>query len=178
MIRDRVIDLIKSATEVNLRYSAITLKLAREYIKEFDGVVRNRVAGRADPADADAPPAAPPEPRPPILLVGQAGSEASGAFMLSNGADADLTVNLVVQGDLGPVRAELVPATLVIAPGDNAVVQLKVAISSEMEPGRDYAGAVVAPGLSAQAVEFIARRLPGEPLPPKQPKAPRRRAAG
>ena len=143
MIRERVIDLIKTATEVNLRYSAITLKLAREYIKEFDGVVRDGVAGRPAPAEAqaEAPPA--PERRPPILLVGRAGGEASGAFMLSNGADADLTVALVVQGDLGTVRAELVPASLVIAPGDSALVQLRVAITAEMEPGRDYAGAVV-----------------------------------
>ncbi|HEX6377062.1 MAG TPA: hypothetical protein VFZ91_15230 [Allosphingosinicella sp.] len=177
MLRERVLDVLKSATEVNLRYSAITLKLAREYIKEFDGVVRDGVARKAEPVEPEA--AAPPAQRPPILLVGRAGAEATGAFMLSNGADADLPVSLLVQGELGPVRAELEPASLVIAPGGNAIVQLRVAIVEAMEPGRDYAGAVVAPGLSAQAVEFVARRLPDEaPAKPAPTVKTSRRRAG
>lgn len=182
MVGERLVNVIKSAAEVNLRYSAITLKLAREYIKEFDGVVRNGVTGRAEPGPAEpaTASASPPERRPPILIVGQAGSEATGAFVLNNTADTDLTVGLVVQGDLGPVQAEIVPASLIIAPGDSAVVQLKVAMTDAMEPGRDYFGAVVAPGLSAQAIEFVVRRLPGggPAKPARKARASPRRAGG
>jgi fructose-specific component phosphotransferase system IIB-like protein len=160
MVRERIVDLLKNATAVNLRYSAVTLKLAREYIKELDGVVRHGVAGGED---SDQPSTAPtPGRRASILLVGQTGTQATGAFILNNTADADLTVALVVQGELGPVETELVPASLVIGPGDSAVVQLKVTMTDAMEIGRDYGGAVVAPSLAAQPVEFVVRRLPDE----------------
>jgi fructose-specific component phosphotransferase system IIB-like protein len=180
MVKERIIDVIKSATEVNLRYSAITLKLAREYIKEFDGLVRDKVAGTDPDRPGGDTGATAPERRPPILLVGAAGAEATGAFVLNNTAEADLNVALVVQGDLGPARAELVPATFVISPGGSAVVQLKVAIAEGMEAGRDYCGAVVAPGLSAPAIEFVVRRLPGDPpsTPASKARAPRSRPAG
>ncbi|HET9640764.1 MAG TPA: hypothetical protein VFP12_16335 [Allosphingosinicella sp.] len=180
MVKDRIIDIIKSATEVNLRYSAVTLKLAREYIKEFDGLVRDKVAG-IDPDRPIGETGAPaPERRPPILLVGVAGTQATGAFVLNNTAEADLNVALVLQGDLGPARAELVPATFVIAPGASAVVQLKVTIAEAMEVGRDYGGAVIAPGLSAPAIEFVVRRLPGDPpsKPAAKARAPRNRPTG
>jgi fructose-specific component phosphotransferase system IIB-like protein len=178
MIRDRLFDVIKGATEVNLRYSAITLRLAKEYIKEFDGMVRNGVTGKGEvDGDGDGRPDGPtPERRPPLLLVGRAGEEAGGAFILNNSADTELAVNLIVQGDIAPVQADLVPDSFVIAPGDHAVVQLKAIVTEAMETGRDYAGVVIAPGLSAQTIDFVVRRLPGEAPAPRR-KA-RRRAAG
>ena len=179
MVKERIIDVIKSATEVNLRYSAITLKLAREYIKELDGLVREKVAGTDSDRSNGATAEPAPERRPPILLVAQAGAEATGAFVLNNAAEADLNVALIVQGELGPARAELVPASFVIPPADSAVVQLKVKVTEGMEVGRDYVGAVVAPGLSAPAIEFVVRRLPGEspPKPASRPRATRKRPA-
>ncbi|HEY5724154.1 MAG TPA: hypothetical protein VIT45_17730 [Allosphingosinicella sp.] len=179
MVKERIIEAIKGATEVNLRYSAITLKLAREYIKELDGLVRDKVAGiEADRPNGAAAGAAP-ERRPPILLVGQAGTEATGAFLLSNTAEAKLDVTLVIQGDISSAQAELVPASFAIAPGDSAVVQLKVTITEALEMGRDYAGAVVAPGLSAPPIEFVVRRLSGDPpsKPASKARAPRSRPA-
>ena len=177
MVRDRMIEAIKGAAEVNLRYSAIVLKLAKEYVKELDGVVRNDAAPVANGADQSV---ATSERRPPILLVGQAGSEATGAFILNNTADTELNVGLVVQGELGPLEVTLDPARFVIAPGDSAVVQIRAKLNESMEIGRDHAGAVIAPGLAAQPITFVARRLPLQ-TPPKRPsgtkqKPPRREA--
>ena len=136
MVRDRIIDLVKAATEVNLRYSAIALKLAKEYVKEFDVIVRNGAtanAGTRGSEDVPADKAAPERRPPPILLVGEAGSEASGAFVLNNMAETELSVTLALQGDPGPVRAKLVPAALTIAPAASAVVQIRVAITEKLE---------------------------------------------
>jgi hypothetical protein len=181
MARDRIIEAIKGATEVNLRYSAIALKLAKEYVKDLDGIVRNGAGATATDRSEEPPPAPPPaEQRPPILLVGEAGSEASGAFVLNNSAATELSVSLVLQGDLGPARAELVPSALTIAPGANAIVRIRVAITEAIELDRDYAGAVVAPGLSAQAIPFLIRRLPSEApaKPSRKAKTTRRPSTG
>lgn len=180
MARDRIIEAIKGATEVNLRYSAIALKLAKEYVKDLDGIVRNGAAATATDRREEPPPAPPPaEQRPPILLVGEAGSEASGAFVLNNASATELSVTLSLQGDLGPARAELVPSALTIAPGASAVVRIRVPITKAIELDRDYAGAVVAPGLSVQAIPFMIRRLPPEaPAKPSRAKATRRPPTG
>jgi hypothetical protein len=160
MVRDRIVGVLKGATEVNLRYSAIALNLARQYVKEFDGVVRGGVA----PDTGDEAPPDKGKRRPPIFLVGEAGTEAGGAFVLNNTADAELTVRLVVQGEIEPVQVRIVPDSLVIAPRDSAVVQLRVPITDAMEVGRDYAGAVVALSLASDPIEFIVRRL-ADPAP-------------
>ncbi|MEA3037596.1 MAG: hypothetical protein QOE79_109 [Sphingomonadales bacterium] len=161
MVKDRIVGVLKGATEVNLRYSAIALNLARQYVKEFDGVVRG--GATATDAGGEAPPDKA-KRRPPIFLVGEAGTEAGGAFVLNNTADAELTVRLVVQGEIEPVQVRIVPDSLVIAPRDSAVVQLRVPITDAMEVGRDYGGAVVAPSLASDPVEFVVRRL-ADPTP-------------
>ncbi|HLL31492.1 MAG TPA: hypothetical protein VK403_10885, partial [Allosphingosinicella sp.] len=88
MVKDRILGLLKGATEVNLRYTAIALNLAKQYVKEFDGVVRRGAPG----AEESEPPSSGGgvKRRPPIFLVGTAGTEAGGAFVLNNSADSEL----------------------------------------------------------------------------------------
>ena len=176
MMKDRFLDVLKGAVEVNLRYSSIALNLSKEYIKEFDRVVRDRAAAKDDPAETK--PAS--VRRPPILIVGQLDEEASGAFVLNNTSATELNVSLLVQGELDPNQVQLVPSSFVLISGASAVVRLKVILTGVLEEGRDYSGAVFAPGLSAQAIEFIVRRLPGEAAakPAKKGKVSSNRAAG
>jgi len=185
MVRERVVGLIKGAAEVNLRYSAMTLRLAREYIKEFDALLREPSGGSGP--DAQPEPQAQPgpqaeaaaaAPRPPILLAGPAGAEAGGVFMLSNAADFELPVQLLVQSYDGPMPPTLTPSAFTMAPRATAVVQLHLTLGEDLEIGRDYAGTVVAPSLSAPPVAFVVRRLADEaaPAPAAAPKAKRKRA--
>jgi hypothetical protein len=184
MIRERVVGLLKGAAEVNLRYSAMTLRLAREYIKEFDALLREPSGNsgpdaQPEPQTEAAPQAeAAPPPRPPILLAGSAGAEAGGVFMLSNGADFELPVQLLVQDYDGPAPPTLTPASFTMAPRAMAAVQLGLRIGEDLEIGRDYRGTVVAPSLSAPPVEFIVRRMADEAAPSAESpqKAKRKRA--
>jgi hypothetical protein len=186
-MKDKILDVLKGAVEVNLRYSSIALNLSKEYIKEFDRAVRDGAAAKPDakPEPAAEQQSTPPTPAParrqPILLVGELDEEATGAFVLNNSSASDLNVNLMVQGELDPGQVQLVPASFVLPAGSNAVVRVKVMLSATLEEGRDYSGAVFAPGLSAQAIEFVVRRLPGaaaKPAKAKKGKASASRAAG
>ncbi len=162
---DRLVNAVKGVVAVNLRYTSLLLNLTKDYVKAFEGAVRDGSAAAPEPAEAGAAPAAPEgQPasrRTPILLAGELGEEASGAFALSNSSDRELTVNLVVQGQFDASDMQILPSTLSLLPGGNATIRLKLKVTSALEEGRDYFGAVLAPGLSTQAIEFVVRRLPG-----------------
>jgi hypothetical protein len=167
---ERLVDAVKGVVAVNLRYTSLLLNLTKEYVKAFEGAVREGVSaqtGPAAPVAPAAPAAAAGEPagqpasrRTPILLAGELGDEASGAFALANTSDKELNVNLVMQGEFDAAEVQINPSSLVLAPGANATIRLKLALTSALEEGRDYFGAVLAPGLSTQAIEFVVRRLP------------------
>ena len=167
---ERVVDAVKGVVAVNLRYTSLLLNLTKEYVKAFEGAVRDGVSAPTAPADPVAPAAPattageqagqPVSRRTPILLAGELGEEASGAFALANTSDKELNVNLVVQGQFDATDVQINPSSLVLAPGANATIRLKLALTSALEEGRDYFGAVLAPGLSTQAIEFVVRRLP------------------
>jgi hypothetical protein len=174
-MKDRLLDVLKGAVEVNLRYSSIALNISKEYVKEFNRVVRDRVAAKLDPAEAKPVSVR----RQPILLVGQLNEQATGAFVLNNTSGTELNVSLAVQGELSPTQVQLVPSSFVLASGESGVVRLKVILADALEEGRDYSGAICAPGLSAQAIDFVVRRLPdgAGAEPPREGKAPSNRAA-
>ncbi|HEY4263988.1 MAG TPA: hypothetical protein VGM72_01615 [Micropepsaceae bacterium] len=180
-MKDRLLDVLKGAVEVNLRYSSIALNLSKEYIKEFDRTLRDGAAVKPEPNSEPAPETRPASARrQPILLVGQLDEEAGGAFVLNNTSESELNVSLTVQGELDPDQVHLVPAAFVLAAGASAFVRLKITLTGALEENRDYSGAVFAPGLSAQAIAFVVRRLPGEGMakPAKKGKASAKRATG
>jgi hypothetical protein len=167
---DRLVNAVKGVVAVNLRYTSLLLNLTKDYVKAFEGAVRDGTAAPPESPDAGTAPATPataPEGQPaaarrtPILLAGELGEEASGAFALTNSSDRELNVNLVVQGQFDASDMQIVPAALSLPPGGNATIRLKLKVTSALEEGRDYFGAVLAPGLSSQAIEFVVRRLPG-----------------
>ena len=166
---DRLVNAVKGVVAVNLRYTSLLLNLTKDYVKAFEGAVRDGTPAAPESPEAGAAPATPataPEGQPasrrtPILLAGELGEEASGAFALTNSSDRELNVNLVVQGQFDASDMQIVPAALSLPPGGNATIRLKLKVTSALEEGHDYFGAVLAPGLSTQAIEFVVRRLPG-----------------
>jgi hypothetical protein len=162
-MRERFVDTVKSVVAVNLRYTSLLLGLSREYLKSFEGAVRDGIAGEPNGAGATPAPSAAPARRAPILLAGLLNEEVSGAFGLNNTSNRELNVALVVQGELDPKRMTIDPSTLLLVPGASEIVRLKLTIGPDLDEGRDYAGAVLAPGLSSQAVDFVVRRLSAAP---------------
>ena len=158
---ERVVETVKNVVAVNLRYTSLLLGLAKDYIKSFESAVREGVAAKgAASGDEDTAPV--PPRRPPILLVGGVGQEATGAFALNNSSDKQLNISLIVQGELDSAQVELVPSSVRLEPGASTIVRLKVRLGEAFQEERDYVGAVTAPGLSVQVVEFIVRRLASE----------------
>lgn len=150
---------VKKVVAVNLRYTSLALNLAKEYIKAFEGAVREGVASAGEAAATGEGGTQKSARRPPLLLVGELDQEATGAFALNNTSDRDLNVALIVQGELDPAQVQITPASVKLPPGTNTIVRLKVKLGDALEEGRDYAGAVLAPGMSTQVVEFVVRRL-------------------
>jgi hypothetical protein len=151
----RVREIIKDTVELNLKSLSALLTLSKDYLRAVDGILR--ISGQPDSGNGGA--AAEPR-RAPILLVGAAGEEASGAFVLSNSAQQELGVDFAVRDQLGPGAMKLLPPSVSLAPGASAVIRLKVTIDPALEEGRDYAGLIFVPGFSNQVVDFVVRRLP------------------
>lgn len=148
----RVTDLLKGAVELNLRYTSTLLHLSKDYLKDAGAVItRDDV-----PAPAPGPT---PAPRAPLLIAGKSGDLANAAFAINNPSDREMNVHLLVQGELGDDRVRLDPARFTLQPGAGTVVRILVPIDDKLEAERDYPGTVVAPGLAAQGVPFIVRRL-------------------
>lgn len=173
----RVTELLKSAVELNLKYTSTLLHLSKDYLKDAGAVISREGA----PAPAPAPEA----PRAPLLVAGRSGETGNAAFAINNPTDKDMSVHLVVQGDLGDDRVKLDPARFGLKPGEQTIVRLLVPFDDKLPQNHDHVGQVVAPGLSSQGVPFIVRRLPAAdgPAPkpvepgPAKPPAPRARRA-
>jgi hypothetical protein len=157
-MKEQILDVIKGAVGVNLRYSSVLLNITKDYIKDVERVI-TQSSRQATTAPADQT-SAPPTRRPPILLVGQANEEASGAFVLNNTASTGLDVSLAVEGDAEVREVNVTPTLLSIAPNASAVVRLKIKLTEKLVENRDYFGKVLAPGVSNQTIEFVVRRLP------------------
>lgn len=147
----RVTDLLKGAVELNLRYTSTLLHLSKDYLKDAGEVLSRD--------DAPAPPPASTPPRAPLLIAGRSGDVANAAFAINNPGDKPIQVHLLVQGELGDERVRLDPARFSLEGGKGTIVRIVVPIDDKLEAERDYAGSVVAPGLAAQGVPFIVRRL-------------------
>ncbi len=149
----RVTDLLKSAVELNLRYTSTLLYLSKDYLKEVNGVI----AG----TPSQAPPTDQPSPRAPLLIAGRAGEVAQGAFMLTNSNAREMNVHLVVQGELSDKQVKVEPSRFTLKPEQSATVRVLVSIDDTMPLDEDRLGSVVAPG--NQAIAFVVRRLPDDP---------------
>lgn len=159
----KVVDLLKGALELNLKYTSTLLHLSKDYLKDASDVVRR------DPAPAPAPDPAPAQ-RPPLLIVARSGEVGNAAFPINNPSAKEMSVHLVVQGDLGDDRVTLDPARFALKPGEQIIVRILVPFDDKLPENHDHVGQVVAPGLSAQGVPFIVRRLPSPAVAPTEPK--------
>ncbi len=149
----RAADLLKNAVELNLKYTSTLLHLSKDYLKDAGEVITRETTPPAPP-----PPGTP--PRAPLLIVGRSGETGNAAFAINNPGDKEMSVHLVVQGDLGDDRVKLDPARFALKPGEQAVVRILVPFDDRLPENQDQIGQVVAPGFSNQGVPFIVRRLP------------------
>ncbi len=146
-------DTIRSASAVNLKYSAELLNLGREYVRAFTSALSEGLPetgeGKAEPRRA------------PLLLAGQEGETANAAFTVTNPGTLKGTVTLAVSGDFADTRVSVTPERLALeeATGET-VVRLLATIGKKTEVGRDYTGTVLFPEMDYRLTDFVIRKLP------------------
>ncbi len=151
----RITDLLKEAVEMNLRYTSTLLNLAKDYLKDANGLMTRPLNTERNTERSS--PVAPP---PPLLIVGRAGETGNGAFVINNPIDREIKVKLVVQGELDESSIRIDPTEIILRQGENAIVRIIAQISDNLPVDRDHLCSVVAPGLASQGIPFIVRRLP------------------
>ena len=165
----RVVKLLKEAVDLNLRYGSSLLQLSKGYVLDAAEVLGVGGVAPAAPApaassaaaaaQATAPAAVRAAPRAPLLVAGRSGDLANAAFAINNPGSQPIQGQLLVQGELGADRVQLDPARFSLQPGQGLIVRIVVPIDDHLQAEHDHLGAVVVPGLSAEAVPFIVRRL-------------------
>lgn len=163
----RVVKLLQGAVDLNLRYGSSLLNLSKGYVLDAAEVLSRAGTAARPPAPATSTAAAPaaspavakPPIRAPLLVVGRSGDLANAAFAINNPGSQPIQGQLLVQGELGAGRVRLDPAHFSLQPGQGLIVRIVVPIDDQLPAEHDHLGAVVVPGLSAEAVPFIVRRL-------------------
>jgi len=166
----RVSELLKGAVELNLRYTSTLLHLSKDYLKDANDVLTRGPSPEPEPPTVDPDEPAPNEPgkppaRPALLIVGRAGETGHAAFAVNNPGEKDMSVHLIVQGELDERVVQVEPARLALKQGEGAIVRILARIDEKLPVNQDLLGSIVAPGLSNQGVPFIVRRLPDASTP-------------
>ena len=80
---------------------------------------------------------------------------------------APISVSVFVDDKGRTVRPRLVlrPATVSLAPGEQAMVRVAAELDDTLEPGVRYRGEIAIPALSDRRIPIVLRRLPAEPDP-------------
>lgn len=144
---------IRSASAVNLKYSAELLNLGRQYVRAFSSALSDGLPQTAE--DSETP------RRAPLLLAGQEGETANAAFTINNPGTLKGTVTLSVIGDFADTRVTVTPEVLSLddATGET-VVRILAKIGKKTEAGTDYTGTVLFPEMDYRLIDFVVRKLP------------------
>lgn len=164
-------DAVKRAFDANVRYwetmgratsdymQAVTKLWAEAPLTWMPGTQRPQ-ATSAGTSPAGAPPTVP-----AILLEARVGEEARAMLMISNDLTRHVDADVVASPLTGPsgdvrVKVRTHPSRVSLAGGAHEAVTLMVNITETLQPGVDYRAEVNVPGLAAQGVPVIVRRLP------------------
>lgn len=146
-------DTIRSASSVNLKYSAELLNLGREYVRAFSSALTDGLPQSDEGREETR--------RAPLLLAGQEGEMANAAFTINNPGSLKGTVTLAVTGDFADTKVTVTPERLALdeATGET-VVRILAKIGKKTEIGRDYTGTVMFPEMDYRLTDFVVRKLP------------------
>ncbi|RDH84490.1 MAG: hypothetical protein DIZ80_03150 [endosymbiont of Galathealinum brachiosum] len=164
MDKNRLSDLIRGATKVNLNYSASLLNLSKDYIKEMSDTITNESfyneSRNGSKDDSEKPDQTTTPERVPLIVAGRKGEMANAAFAVNNTSGMGGTVTLQVKGEFSGAKVVSDPETLSLDVGESAIVRVLVKIDNNLKENTDYPGVVVIPELGLKVTEFVVRRLP------------------
>lgn len=99
-----------------------------------------------------------------LELEGDVGTSARGAFLVTNDLGRKLKCDFVSSGLSGPrgatakAQVRFEPASVELAPGEQAVVHAVVPVDDQLTPGAAYSGTVSIRGMEGFSVPFVLRR--------------------
>ena len=142
------------------------------------GVARRAAAGVTSGAAvdskasaADAVPIHEPQETTSILVEADGDRPGFGVFLVENltaePVSAPISVSVFVDDTGRTVRPRLVlrPATVSLAPGEQAMVRVAAELDDTLESGVRYRGEIAIPALSDRRIPIVLRRQPAEPDP-------------
>lgn len=159
-------ELVRRAMDANARFYQGWVNLSLEYfrgITEIFGGVQETIS----PPDSVETPAG------AVVLEGEAGAEADGAFLVTNDLGRVLSCEFVAtdfedaEGNAVPARATFEPAKVDLEPGEQRVVRATVAIDNELEAGAAHTGVFGIKGMDGFSVPAVLRRthsVQGSPI--------------
>lgn len=153
----RISSILADAVQLQINSVSALLDLSKGYVKAVGGIISN-----SGMTDGSAPASPAEQQRAPLLLAGEAGETAGGAFIINNPSANSLSLTFAVQGELSGDDVNVVPASLTLGAGEEAVIRIAVKLTAALVENRDYRGLVAVPGLSSQILAFAVRRLPSE----------------
>jgi hypothetical protein len=153
MSGNKLSDTIRSASTVNLRYSAKLLNLGREYVKAFTDALAAGATDVAENGDGKKPGA-------PLLLAGKSGETANAAFSVRGGPNLPATLTLKVTGEFGDTKVWTEPAQLSLVDGKAEITRIMAKIGKGTEAEMDFSGSVMIAELDRKVTDFVLRKLP------------------
>lgn len=164
---NRLSDMARGATEVNLRFTASLLNLSKDYLKAISEAVTKEFTNADSDTDATGDAG---QRTVPLVIAGRRGDLANAAFSVSNSSKTDGAVAVVIQGEFGKTQVTVEPDELVLKSGESTTVRILAKIDESLSIDEDKHGSIVLPELDLQVVEFVVRRLPELPVKKKKRK--------
>ncbi|MCC6316996.1 MAG: hypothetical protein IT361_04820 [Gemmatimonadaceae bacterium] len=100
-----------------------------------------------------------------LVIEGEAGKVVKGSFLVTNDLGRAVTCSFAgsdfrdARGAAVAARTTFSPAAVTLAPGEEQVVEVEVAVDDAFAAGVGYAGEVTIKGLDGMAVPIVVRRL-------------------
>jgi hypothetical protein len=157
-------EVFRRAAKANMQYVEGLGRVFSEYVNALTGIFRDLPPGARSAWKEIVQ-----RPAPALVLEGQAGERARGAFMVDNRLGRAVTAPVQVSpfSDAAGVPVALAmdiePRSLSLPPGGQALVEVFVAISDSLGPGASYRGEISVPGLADRSIPILVRRLPTPP---------------
>ena len=150
-------ELMRRTVQANARFYKGCVDLSLEYFRGiteiFGGVPTSGTQAEELETGAGA-----------LVLEGEAGAAASGAFLVTNDLGRTIRCELVAtefkdsDGNTIAAKATFEPAAFDIAPGEQRVVRATLPIDSKLTAGVAYAGAFAIKGMDGFSVPAVVRR--------------------
>jgi len=149
-------EIVRRTVQANARFYKGWLDLSLEYfrgISEIFGSTQETAPVEAEPETGV------------LVLEGEEGTEARGAFLVTNDLGRTLSCELVASEFADPdgarirAKANFEPAIVQLAPGEQRVVEAVIAVDGRLAAGVGYTGEFAVKGMDGFAVPVVLRRL-------------------